>query len=78
MSEDSIYIPPPITGYRSLSQREVDDMNKVKELGQQLRIQIDAMKINGTFDGRWISIGETHLQQGIMALVRAIARPTSF
>lgn len=29
-------------------------------------------------DYRWIAIGETHLQQGIMALVRAVAQPTSF
>ena len=29
-------------------------------------------------DQRWVSIGETHLQQGLMALTRAVARPDFF
>jgi len=31
-----------------------------------------------TADQRWISIGSTHLQEGLMALTRGIAQPTSF
>lgn len=27
---------------------------------------------------RWLRIGQDHLQQGFMALTRAVARPTSF
>lgn len=27
---------------------------------------------------RWVKIGEDHLQQGVMALVRSVARPESF
>lgn len=27
---------------------------------------------------RWLTIGQDHLQQGFMALTRAIARPTTF
>ena len=29
-------------------------------------------------DVRWIGIGEDHLQQGFMALTRAVAKPTTF
>lgn len=29
-------------------------------------------------DPRWVAIGETHLQQGFMALTRAIAKPTEW
>jgi hypothetical protein len=29
-------------------------------------------------DGRWIAIAQTHLQQGLMALTRAVARPDGF
>ena len=29
-------------------------------------------------DQRWVSIGATELQQGLMALTRAIAKPTFF
>ncbi len=28
--------------------------------------------------GRWMTIGQDHLQQGFMALTRAVARPTTF
>lgn len=29
-------------------------------------------------DQRWVSIGATHLQEGFMALSRAVAKPTTF
>lgn len=29
-------------------------------------------------DQRWVSIGATHLQEGFMAVMRAIAKPTTF
>lgn len=29
-------------------------------------------------DPRWIAIGATHLQQGLMAITRAVARPDGF
>jgi hypothetical protein len=36
--------------------------------------------VRGTdgIDQRWASIGATDLQTGLMALVRAVAQPTSF
>jgi hypothetical protein len=67
-----------IKGYRDLSQGEIDTMNAVKEQGEKLRIMIDEMKSVNDTDKRWISIAETHLQQGIMAAVRAVAKPESF
>lgn len=67
-----------ISGYRELSQVEIDAMNAVKLEGERLGILIEEMKQNDSLDHRWISIAETHLQQGIMAAVRAIAQPTTF
>lgn len=29
-------------------------------------------------DPRWLAIGQTHLQQGLMAITRAVARPDGF
>ena len=67
-----------IKGYRDLSQAEIDAMNAIKEKGENLRIMIDELKsVDGT-DKRWIAIAETHLQQGIMAAVRSVAKPDSF
>ena len=67
-----------IKGYRDLSQHEIDAMNAVKAEGSRLEILIEELRDNPELDKRWISIAETHLQQGIMAAVRSIARPESF
>lgn len=76
-----------IKGYRDLTEEEIALMNEVKEKGAELGELIDklqAMHPHGSGDpaineaGRWISIGRTHLQQGLMALTRAIAKPNFF
>lgn len=72
------YTPPPIIGYRKLTQEEVDLMNECKQLGVQLGELCEKVKAHPTSDGRWASIGTTDLQKGLMSLIRAIAKPTSF
>lgn len=67
-----------ITGYRDLNQQEVNDMNDIKAEGERLKTVIAAMRSRREIDQRWVSIAETHLQQGIMAAVRAVAQPESF
>ena len=67
-----------ITGYRELSQSEIDLMNVVKHYGQGLQGLIYEMEDDGELDQRWVEIGKTHLQQGLMALTRAVAQPTTF
>lgn len=67
-----------ITGYRDLSQSEIDGMNAVKYEGTRLQILIEELRDNKYLDTKWIDIAETHLQLGIMAAVRSIAKPTSF
>lgn len=67
-----------IKGYRELTQTEIDLMNAVKKKGEYLREMIEVMRAHDGMDQRWVSIAETHLQQGIMAAVRAIAKPESF
>ena len=100
-----------ITGYRDLSQAEIDLMNKVKAQGAVLQALMS--EVNGHLQGqrsactvtpdqngmvlptpadmlgeqmrlalaepqRWASIARTHFQEGLMALTRAIAQPSSF
>ena len=67
-----------ISGYRDLSQEEIDLMNEVKEHGELLGALVTRLSNRVEMDQRWVSIGRTHLQQGIMALVRAIAKPSTF
>jgi hypothetical protein len=68
-----------IKGYRDLSQDEIDLMNEIKAKGEELGALCDRLNsAHPACDGHWVAIGKTHLQQGIMALVRAVARPQSF
>ena len=39
---------------------------------------VTKLRATDGLDQRWISIGATDLQTGLMALVRAIAQPTTF
>lgn len=69
-----------IAGYRELSADEIALMNEVKQQGEQLAALIEKLsKTDVTMiDKRWLAIGTTDLQKGIMALVRCIAQPTTF
>lgn len=78
-----------ISGYRELNEDEIQLMNAIKNLGPILQEVIKAVERSIEADNvnhgspdaeayRWVSIGKTHLQQGLMALTRAVARPEFF
>jgi hypothetical protein len=67
-----------ITGYRELSQGEVDAINKVKDLAADTASFLDALDENVKLDARWLAIAKTDLQKGFMSLTRAIAKPEGF
>jgi hypothetical protein len=67
-----------IKGYRDLSEAEIALMNKVKAIAEDVGHLVDEMADLPGADGRWVAIGKTDLQKGFMALVRSIARPTTF
>lgn len=67
-----------ISGYRELSQEEINAMNSVKELAGAVGILIEEMQANKSLDQRWVAIAKTDLQRGFMAAVRAVAQPTTF
>ena len=69
---------PKITGYRQLSEVEAALMNEIKLKGVELGELVAKLRENKGLDQRWVSIGATDLQTGTMALVRAVAQPTSF
>lgn len=67
-----------IKGYRELSQAEIDVMNEIKAKGAELGELVEKLKAMPDLDQRWVSIGATKLQVGLMALTRGVARPTFF
>lgn len=67
-----------IKGYRELNEQEIAAMNEVKQQGVALGELVAKLKATQGLDQRWVSIGATDLQTGLMALTRAIAQPTFF
>lgn len=67
-----------IKGYRELSQDEINLMNEIKERGVELGELVSKLRATDGLDQRWVSVGATDLQTGLMALTRAVAQPTAF
>lgn len=67
-----------IKGYRDLTEDEIALMNEGKALAEQVREYTEKVKALPETDGRWLSIGVTDLQKGFMAVIRSIAKPTTF
>jgi len=77
-----------IKGYRDLCQEEIDLMNEIKQMASNVEVLVEKMKHMNYKESavdpelrpnpRWLAIGSTDLQTGFMALVRSVAKPTSF
>ena len=67
-----------ISGYRDLSEEEIALMNEIKGPGIELERIITRLRRTRGIDQRWVNIGQEDLQKGLMALVRAVAKPDSF
>lgn len=67
-----------ITGHRQLNEQEVVLMNKIKSKGVELGDLVAELRAAEGLDQRWVSIGATDLQMGLMALTRGVAQSTTF
>ena len=67
-----------IKGYRDLTQEEINLMNEVKVKGAEIGKLIDQLESIQETDKRWLEIGKTNIQQGLMAVTRAITKPDFF
>lgn len=69
----------PVAGYRPQSEQAIGTVNHFKEVEERLLRDIDAMRDSvekHRFDQRWLSIAQTALEQGFMALNRAVFQPS--
>lgn len=64
-----------ISGYRDLSQVEIDQMNVVKALEAKFNRMIDDMRGNSSLDQRHVALAATAGEDAFMRAVRAIAQP---
>ncbi|HBR1355396.1 TPA: hypothetical protein L9L49_003915 [Klebsiella quasipneumoniae subsp. quasipneumoniae] len=74
-----------IKGYRDLSAEEIALMNEGKDLAQKVGAFVEKLEAaefaqtsDQTPDKHWLAIGKTDLQKGFMAVIRSIAKPTTF
>lgn len=67
-----------IKGYRELNREEITIMNNIKALGAPIGDVVAYLETREDLDQRWVAIGKTHLQQGLMALTRGVAKPDFF
>lgn len=67
-----------IKGYRELDELEIALMNEIKALGPVIETTVKELRATEGIDQRWVAIGVTNLQQGLMALTRAVAKPEFF
>ena len=72
------FVQPKITGYRQLNESEAALMNEIKAEGVKLGELVAKLRATDGLDQRWVSIGSTDLQTGLMALTRGVAQPTTF
>lgn len=72
------FVQPKITGYRQLNESEAALMNEIKAEGIKLGELVAKLRATDGLDQRWVSIGSTDLQTGLMALTRGVAQPTTF
>ncbi len=80
-----------ISGYRDLTQEEIDLMNEAKDLeaqclalhrkimdhlnGQDLRREEEFFRQMAAEPHRWLLNGKDNIEFGFMALIRAVAQP---
>jgi hypothetical protein len=83
-----------ITGYRELTQPEIDLMNEVKALGVQMeavllkvgthvanqrgKTSASEDRMNNATPERFLALAQTEFQTGLMYATRAVAQPEFF
>jgi hypothetical protein len=71
----------PVAGYSAQSDDKVDMVNHNKAMEERILRRLDYLNncvVTATapeFDRRWLAIARTHIEQGFMAMNRAVFQP---
>ncbi len=65
----------PVSGYTSQSNAAVEQVNSHKVLEERVLRVLDELKARPDVDQRWLAIGRTSIEQGFMAVNRAVFKP---
>lgn len=66
----------PVAGYKPQSGTNVLLVNENKALEERVLRQLDVLANDASFDKRWLAIGRTAIENGFMAVNRAVFQPT--
>jgi len=74
---DPVVLPDlTISGYRPQARDAVYLVNDNKRMEEEVLRALDHMTGNTMFDQRWTAIARTNIEQGFMAINRAVFRPS--
>jgi cytochrome c-type biogenesis protein CcmH/NrfG len=65
----------PVAGYRAQSAEAVAQVNRNKQLEERILRLLDGAAADPETDKRWLALARTHIEQGFMALNRAVFKP---
>ena len=72
------FVPPPVAGYKPLTPKQVELLNRVKALGAIVEGEIHDLTFAGELDPRCVAVARTEFQSAFMWLCRAITKPGTF
>ena len=67
--------PLPVAGYTAQIDENVQMVNFNKRAEERILRDIDLYGMNPDVDKRWLAIAKNHIEQGFMAMNRAIFKP---
>lgn len=69
--------PLPVGGYNPVTSLQVDVVNQHKRMEEVILQRLDRLPlIDPGVDPRWLAVARTHIEQGFMAMNRAVFRPS--
>lgn len=75
MSTTRLNASLPIPGYRPQGDEAVTQVTLNKHMEEHILRVLDALAADPDTDKRWLQMGRTHIEQGFMAVNRAIFKP---
>lgn len=66
----------PVSGYRAQPSRNVELVNDNKAIEERVLRMLDSLAEDPDTDKRWLAIAKTQIEQGFMAMNRAIFKPS--
>ncbi len=66
----------PVAGYQPQSTERVNLVNENKRMEEEVLRVLDRLAASKQCDGRWLAIGRTAIENGFMAVNRAVFQPS--